>query len=104
MMDALFTSVLRLWEQDCSQKEIAQRLNISEPKVRKILITAGAVETEESRLYAEGKTVAEIAALTGKTENAVMGRIPYSKGMYNAEYPTINALKIRKSRGSKHER
>ena len=36
--------------------------------------------------------------LTGKSNSAVCSRIPYGKGMYNAEYPTINALRIRKCR------
>ena len=98
MMDATFTAVSRLWEQGCSQKEICLRLNLSNSKVRKILVTIGAIETNESNLYAAGKTVEEIAEITGKTMHAVNSRIPYSKGIYNAEYPTINAMRIRKSR------
>ena len=98
MMDAAFTAALRLWEQDLSQKEIARRLNISEQKVRRILVTAGAIQTEESKLHAQGQTVEEIAAALGKTVKAVQTRIPYDKGMYNSEYPTINALRIRKTR------
>lgn len=88
MMDATFQSVLRLWEQDCSQKEIARRINISEQKVCKILVTAGAVETEESKLQKEGYTVDQIAEKLGKSEKAVICRLPYDKGIYNAEYPT----------------
>lgn len=98
MMDATFTAVSRLWEQGCSQKEICRRLNLSNCKVRKILVTIGAIETDESKLYAAGKTVEQIAEITGKSKNAVFGRIPYTKGIYNAEYPTINAMRIRKSR------
>lgn len=98
MMDATFTAVSRLWEQHCSQKEICRRLNISNSKVRKILVTIGAIETTESRLYASGKTGEEIAEITGITPRAVNSRIPYSKGIYNAEYPTINAMRIRKCR------
>lgn len=98
MMDVTVTAVSRLWEQGSSQKEISRRLNISEAKVRKILITTGAIETEESKMFAAGKTVEQIAAITKKSVNAVLGRIPYSKGIYNAEYPTINAMRIRKSR------
>lgn len=99
-MDATFTAVSRLWEQELSQKEISRRLNISEAKVRKILITVGAVETEESKLYVSGYTPEKIAEITGKSIGAVNSRIPYSKGTYNAEYPTINALRIRKCRGN----
>lgn len=98
MMDSTFTAVLRLWEQDLSQKEIARRLNLSEQKVRRILVTAGAIQTEESKLHSQGQTVEEIAAALGKTVKAVQARIPYDKGMYNSEYPTINAMRIRKTR------
>ena len=98
MMDVTFTAVSRLWEQGTSQKEICRRINISNTKVRKILITIGAIETDESKLYAAGKTVEQIAEITGKSIKAVSGRIPYSKCMYNAEYPTINAIRIRKCR------
>ena len=98
MMDATFTAVLRLWEQELSQKEIARRLNVSEQKVRRILLTAGAIETDESRLFASGMSVSDIAAKLGKSEKAVVQRLPYSKGMYNAEYPTANALRMRSYR------
>lgn len=101
MMDATVQSVLRLWEQDFSQKEIARRINISEQKVCKILVTAGAIETEESKLLKAGLTVKQIAEKLEKSEKAVICRLPYEKGIYNAEYPTINALKIRKCRNKK---
>ena len=100
-MDATFTAVARLWDQELSQKDISRRLNISEQKVRKILITIGAVETEESRLLKQAFTVDQIAEMTGKTKGAVSGRIPYDKGIYNAEYPSINALRIRRCRENK---
>lgn len=98
MMDATVTAVLRLHAQDLTPAEIARRLNISNKKVLKILVTAGAVETEESRLYNQGLTAAEIAQQLGKTEKNVNNRIPYEKGMYNAEYPSKNAIVIRKCR------
>lgn len=98
MMDATFAAVARLWEQHCSVREIARRLGISDCKARKILITLGARDTDESRLYASGLSVEEIAARLGKSRNAVLARIPYIKGQYGAEYPTVNALRIRRSR------
>ena len=98
MMDVTYTAVLRLWKQKISQREIARRLKISQPKVRKILVTAGAVDTEEARLYRDGLTVDQIAQKLGKSEKAVLTMLPYIKGMYNAEYPTIQALRTRKSR------
>lgn len=48
-MDVLFSSVVRLSEQELSLKEISKRLHISEQKVRKILITAGVWSSETSR-------------------------------------------------------
>lgn len=97
-MDATFLAVSRLWEQNCSQSEIARRLKISQQKVRKILLTIGAISTEESELYAAGYTLEQIVGITGKSQDVVSSRLPYIKGAYNAEYPTIKALRIRKSR------
>lgn len=104
-MDVLFFSVVRLSEQELSLKEISKRLHISEQKVRKILITAGVWSSETSRkissLVESGKSLDEIQAVTGLTRNAVLSYLPYERGMQNAEYPTVNALRIRKCRQNK---
>lgn len=104
-MDALMTSVLRLHEQGLSIKTIARQLKVSEQKVRKILITAGAWSSPISRKVAElqaaGKSLDEIAAALGITRNAVLSYTPYDRGMQNAEYPSLNALRIRASRAKK---
>lgn len=104
-MDALMTSVLRLHEQGLSIKTIALQLKVSEQKVRKILITAGAWSSPTSRKVAElqaaGKSLDEIAAALGITRNAVLSYTPYDRGMQNAEYPSLNALRIRASRAKK---
>lgn len=102
-MDATFTSIIRLWEQGYTQTQIGRKLNLSLGKVRKILLTVGLIETEESKFLKQGLTVEEIAEKLGKTVGAVSGRIPYKKGMYNAEYPSENALKIRETRNKKGE-
>lgn len=52
-MDALVTAALRLHEQGLSIAGIARRLKISEQKVRKILITAGAWSSHLSLKIAE---------------------------------------------------
>ena len=100
-MDVTFSSVLRLYEQGCSQREITRRLKISHTKVCKILVTAGVIKTEESEMFSSGLSIEEIADKLGKSEKSVITRIPYQKCMYNAEYPTMNALKIRTSREKK---
>ena len=104
-MDRIFTSVLRLSEQGVSLKQIGRQLGISEQKVRKILISAGAWSSETSKkinsLVESGKSLDEIQAITGLTRNAVLSYLPYERGMHNAECPTINALRIRKCRQNK---
>ncbi len=103
MMDATFTAVVRLWEQGLCQTEIARRLNLSDAKTRKVLLTVGLIATEESRLYAQGMSVDAIAAKLRKTRNAVLCRLPYEKGLYGAEFPSKNALKIKRCREAKEK-
>ena len=103
MTDDLYDSASRLWQQECSQKDISRRLNISAAKVRKILVSVGAIETEESKLYAAGHTPEQISQLTGKTLGAVNARIPYTKCPYKQIHPTENALRIRKHRTKRKE-
>ena len=102
MMDATFTAVLRLHEQGESIKTIARRLKISEQKVRRILITAGAYTSstvEYIRTHvAAGESVEEIVDALGITVKAVIGNMAYTKGMYRAEYPSKNAIAIRRFR------
>lgn len=102
-MDATFTSIVRLWEQGYTQTQISRKLNLSLSKVRKVLLTVGLIETEESKFLKQGLTVGEIAKKLGKTVKAVSGRIPHKKGMYNAEYPSKNALQIRETRKKKEK-
>ena len=102
-MDATFTAVSQLWEHDSSKKEIARKLNISHGKVTKILVTLGYIETKEAKMLASGMTVNEIADKLGKTDHAVFCRVPYSKGIYMAESPSPNAMRIRKCRARKEE-
>lgn len=104
-MDTLVTSALRLNEQGLSVAEIARRLKISEQKTRKILITAGAwsspLSLKIAKMRGDGKSIEEIAESLGITRNAVLSYTPYDRGMKNAEYPTVNALRIRKCRQNK---
>lgn len=104
MMDATFIAVSRLWEQGANPTEISRRLNLSWQKTTKILITIGAIETEESRRFAKGESVAHIAASMEKTENAVLARIPYQRCMYRAEFPSKGALKQRQWVAKKKEK
>lgn len=104
-MDALQQTIVRLSEQGITVKQIARRTGTSEQKVRRVLITIGLWSSPLSerihRMHASGKTLDEIAAALGMTRNNVTSYLPYNKGMYNAEYPTTNALRIRACRESK---
>ena len=73
------------------------------PLLLQILVTIGAIETDESKLYAAGHTQEHISQITGKTLGAVNARIPYTKCPYNQLHPTENALRIRKHRTKRKE-
>ena len=107
-MDALFSSVIRLYEQENSLRQISKRLHISEQKARKILITCGMWDSTLSRtinnMFSSGKTQAQIAKELGMKEKTVNSYLPYTRGMQNAEYPSMNALRIRKYREKKKEK
>lgn len=104
-MDVLQETVLRLSEQGLSINEISRRTKVSSQKVRKILITAGAWSSPLSErinaMLNDDMSVDDISKELGMTRNAVLSYIPYSRGMQNAEYPSVNALKIRKCRAKK---
>lgn len=101
-MDVTTQTVLRLHEQGIPRRTIAKRAGISLQKVRKILITAGAWSDETSekigKMRSSGMSVPEIAEEMGMKTNTVWSYLPYSKGMYNQEYPTINAIRVRNSK------
>lgn len=107
-MDALQQTIVRLSEQGVPVKQIARRTGTSEQKVRRVLITMGMWSSPLSeqirRMFDSGKTLDEIAAALGRTRNNIASYLPYTKGMYNAEYPTVNALRIRACKQRKKER
>ncbi|WNX85810.1 helix-turn-helix domain-containing protein [Agathobaculum sp. NTUH-O15-33] len=104
-MDATIEAVSRLGSQNIAMKKISRRVGISEQKVRKILITLGQYSTSQSSniqdMYARGMSIKEIASALNMAENTILSYLPYQKGAYNAEYPTKNALKIRRCREKK---
>lgn len=70
-----------------SLRSVCDEFNISIPKARKLLITAGVYSTEKSRtvaeLYAQGRTVDEIVAITGLSRSSVSSYLPYQSFSYN---------------------
>lgn len=74
---------------------VAESLCISKPKARKLLITAGYYSTALSRqiqeLQCAGLCISEIMEQTGLGQTSVHCYLPYSKGAYNLENPTLYA-------------
>lgn len=101
MEDSIFTAAVRLYEQECSLKEISRRLKICEQKVKKIIVTTGHIDTEEARLFREGYSLGQICQMLDEKKSCVCAKIPYGKGIYYSEHPTKNALAIRRHRQRK---
>lgn len=88
-----------------SLRSVCEEFNISIPKARKLLITAGVYSTGQSRwvaeLAAEGKSVAEMMTLTGLSRSSVSSYLPYQKFFYNMEEISRHAEDSRKYRERK---
>ena len=85
---------------------VAESLCISKPKARKLLITAGYYSTAQSRkiqeLQCAGLCISEIMERTGLGQTSVHCYLPYSKGAYNLENPTLFAEQGRLYRKRKY--
>lgn len=72
--------------------DVAEAMQTTTLKVRKILVTVGHYSTETSRkvqeLYNSGYSVPEIMKETGLSKASVNTYLPYSKGAYKLEEPT----------------
>jgi hypothetical protein len=88
-----------------SLRSVCEEFNISIPKARKLLITAGVYSTKQSRRVAalaeEGKNVGEIMELTGLSRSSISSYLPYQKFSYNMEETSRHAEDSRKYRERK---
>ena len=70
-----------------SVREVANAMNTTSLRVRKMLITAGVYSTRLSRkvqsLYEDGCSIQQIMDETGLKKSSVHGYLPYIKGNYN---------------------
>lgn len=82
-----------------SIRDVAQAMNTTPLRIRKILITTGHYSTELSRkiqsLYEEGYSIQQIMKQTGLKRASVHAYLPYSKGSYNLSELTLNAERKR---------
>ena len=87
------------YEKADSLRSLADELNISLLKLRKLLITADVFTsdrcTEINELHQSGKKIPEIMKLTGLSRASVHSYLPYTKGIYNAAEISLNAERCR---------
>ena len=82
--------------------KLAKKHNISVLKVRKLLVSSGALKNEKTiqihRMKAEGKSVSEIVKITGLSKASINSYLPYSKIIYNMEVVSPNAVRMKRHR------
>lgn len=107
LMNELLDSLVLLWtgEKDPQLNTVAEELEMSSAKVRKLLITAGERDNTTYyenpgaervlRLWKDKKNVKEIAAETGLSVSSITGYLPHSKIVYSLESLSTEAERIK---------
>ena len=94
--DNLYVEIIKTYLDTESVKLTADTLHTTPVKVRKVLITEGLWSSKKSleiQHYVNlGKTTAEIADILSTTEKAVQQYLPYTKGLYNGDDPSVAAV------------
>lgn len=106
LMNALLDEVVALWtgQESPELKTIAEEVEISPAKLRKLLITAGErdnnvyydspVAAQVKRLRSEGKSVKEMCEITGLSYTSVQGYLPH-KSVYGLDTMSSECERIR---------
>ena len=107
LMNALLDEVVELWtsEEEPELKAVAEEVEISPAKLRKLLITAGERDRTSYfssptvdavlRMSREGKSVTEIQAATGLSYTSVQGYLPHTKLIYSLDTMSAECERIR---------
>jgi len=107
LMNSLLDEVVSLWtsEKEPELKAIAEEIEISPAKLRKLLITAGErdnnvyydspVAAQIGRLQRDGKTVKEIQEILGLSYTSIQGYLPHTKLIYSLDTMSTEAERIR---------
>ena len=101
--------VVSAYEKEGSLKKVAKLYDVSEQKIRKILIDTNAYESDTANkvndMYKQGYGVQYIADKLKMSISTVSSYLPYTKGQYLADKPTENAIRIRQCRqkGTDHD-
>ena len=92
-----FEKIIETYANTNSTKKTAAHLNISEVKVRRVLITCGLWRSKTSDqigdLYEKGFSVKQIAEQLYMSEKNVQAYLPYSRGAYGNQTRTSDAIR-----------
>lgn len=103
----VYNGILERFDEGMPIKVIAREMNISEIKVRRVLITEGVWESPTSRevcdLFSKGMSAKDIADRLGKPVKTVQAYMPYTRGEYNDGEPSDKAIESRAYRRRKKD-
>lgn len=107
LMNELLDGVVEIWtgQEEPQLQTVAEELEMSAAKVRKLLITAGIrdnttyyenpVADRVLKLWKEKRTVKQIAVETGLSISSITGYLPHSKTVYSLESLSAEAERIK---------
>lgn len=99
---SLVDDILNTYNRTEHITDTAKICGVSLSKARKVLVTHGiyptALTLRINNLYQSGSSPLEIAIRLNINVKTVLGHLPYTKCMYNTDHPTINAMRIRRTR------
>lgn len=113
LMNELLDMTVQVWtsEKEPELKAIAEEIELSPAKLRKLLITAGERDHTSYfsspnadmvlKLKREGKSVKEMCEITGLSYTSVQGYLPHSKLIYNMDTMSAECERIRLYRARK---
>ena len=82
--------------------KLAKKHRMSVLKIRKLLVSAGKLVTDESleiqRLKMQGKSISEIVEITQKSKSTVNSWLKYSKIIYRMDEVSPNAIRMKRHR------
>ena len=93
--ETVYQEIVKTYLDKGTIEAVAAALNVSEVKVRKVLITEGLWSSPTSArvkyYFEQGITSEKIAELLHSTVKAVQQYLPYTKGLYRGDYPSEDA-------------
>ncbi len=104
-MKDLIQKTIMLYKKTGSLNRTPKLTGVSLQKVRRILMTNGLYENKHyndiKSLHDQGLSTKDIAVQLNLSTKYVNAHMPYEKGLYKTERPTLNAIKIRECRARK---